>query len=78
MKLYTNVMPFSFGWGKDNKPEFVEVGTTFSAIGADFNGILVKLVSEINKEGVKEEVVPCSINVDLFKLVFKEVEQLAT
>ena len=77
MKLYTNVMPFSFGWGKDNKPEFEEVGTTFAAIGADFNGILVQLVSKLNSDEPKDKIHPCSVSPSLFKLVLKEVDQLS-
>ena len=76
MKLYTNVIPFSFGFGKDGKPEFVKVGTTFAVLGADFNGIIVKLVSDINKSG-DNDILPCSIKPDTFNIAFKEVEHLA-
>ena len=76
MKLYTNVMPFSFMYGKDNMPEFVDVGTTFAVLGADFNGIIVKLVSDINK-GEDSNIFPCSINPTTFNIAFKEIEHLA-
>lgn len=78
MKLYTNIMPFSFKWGKDNKPEFVEVGTTFAVLGADFNGIILKLVSEINDNKDDNNNIVSSINIEVFKVVFKEVEHLTT
>ncbi len=76
MKLYTNVMPYSLGYGKDNKPEFIEVGTTFAVMGADFNGIIIKQVSEVNKSK-DDDTLPCSVNPSIFNVAFKEVEHLA-
>lgn len=78
MKLYTNVIPFCSEWGQDNKPKFIEVGTTFAAVGADFNGIMLERVSDINSGILKDSSMPCSINPTVFNIVFKEVEHLRT
>ena len=77
MKLYTNIMPFSFMWGT-NSPIFIPVGTTFAAIGADMNGIILEQVSELNKEKTDDnEGMPInSVNPEILKVAFKEVEQL--
>lgn len=75
MKLYTNIMPFSFQWG-GNKPLFIPVGTTFAAIGADMQGIMLEQVSDLNKEKAANEVMTVnSVNPEVLKIAFKEVEQ---
>lgn len=76
MKLYTNIMPFSFQWG-GNRPLFIPVGTTFAAIGADMQGIMLEQVSEINKENKDDGAINVnSVNPEVLKIAFKEVEQL--
>lgn len=76
MKLYTNIMPFSFQWG-GNRPLFISVGTTFAAIGADMQGIVLEQVSKINKEKKDDDAITInSVNPEILKIAFKEVEQL--
>lgn len=77
MKLYTNIMPFSFMWGV-KEPIFIPVGTTFAAIGADMQGIMLEQVSELNKEKVDtgNGMAINSVNPEILKVAFKEVEQL--
>jgi hypothetical protein len=75
MKLYTNIMPFSFMWGRD-KPVFIPVGTTFAAIGADLTGVIIEQVSNLNKDKDSEVLNINSVNPDIFKIAFKEVEHL--
>lgn len=76
MKLYTNIMPFSFQWG-GHIPLFIPVGTTFAAIGADMQGIMLEQVSEINKENKDDGAINVnSVNPEVLKIAFKEVEQL--
>ena len=77
MKLYTNIMPFSFKWGV-KEPIFIPVGTTFAAIGADMQGILLEQVSELNKEKPVDDnaMTINSVNPEILKVAFKEVEQL--
>ena len=78
MKLYTNIMPFSFMWGT-KEPIFIPVGTTFAVIGADMQGIMLEQVSELNKEKQEDDKVMAinSVNPEILKVAFKEVEQLA-
>lgn len=73
MKIYTNTIPFSFIW-VDGKPDFLPVGTTFAAIGADSCGVILEQVCKLN-EGKKPESY-LSINPSVFAIAFKEVEQL--
>jgi len=74
MKLYINIMPFSFCWG-GSKPIFLPIGTTFAAVGADMQGIMLEQVSELNKNQEKEGVFS-SINPEMLKIAFKEVDIL--
>ena len=73
MRIYTNTIPFSFNW-VDGKPEFLPVGTTFAAIGADMCGIIIEQVSNLNKGKGPDNYQ--SVNTSVFEIAFKEVEQL--
>jgi hypothetical protein len=75
-KLYTNIMPFCLEWDKDNKPKFIEAGTTFALIGAGHTGLMVKLVRDINTSTSRNLEDPQCIIPDVFNAVFKEVEIL--
>tara|TARA_R110002049_G_scaffold282589_3_gene462440 strand:+ start:1597 stop:1821 length:225 start_codon:yes stop_codon:yes gene_type:complete len=72
MKLYTNTIPFSYQW-IDNKPCFLPVGTTFALVGADSCGLMLELVSELNKGA---DINYQSVNPSIFEAAFKAVEQL--
>ena len=67
-------MPFSFMWGT-KEPIFIPVGTTFAAIGADMNGIMLKEVKKLN-EKTEDDCVINSINPQILEIAFKEVEQV--
>ena len=69
-------MPFRFCWN-GNEPEFIPVGTTFAAIGADMGVIMLKAVNEINDSKASGLNVN-SINPEVLKIAFKEVEQIKT
>ena len=73
MKLYVNTVPFAFGWA-DGEPDFIPVGTTFAAVGADSCGLILKLTNLLNSGDAHPYTQ--SIPPSLLDYVFKEVEQL--
>ena len=67
MSLYTNTQPFSC-ISKDGKPVISSPGTTFKLICYDSFGVHVEVLDE------SREKMSFSINLDVFKTVFKEVD----
>lgn len=63
MSIYTNIKPFSPMHGKDG-PEIMKEGTTFKLLCYDQWGVKLETKSK--------EIV--TVNLDVFNLVFKEVE----
>ena len=77
MKLYVNTIPFRFSFTNNIADDFLPVGTTFVAVGADLNGVVLKLANDVNKNGSKVEQNYQAIHPEMIKLAFKEVEQVA-
>lgn len=67
MSLYTNTKPYSYIFGT-NGPAFLDTGTTFKFLGYDSTGVVLETLGEDKKPTW------LTVNIEVFKTVFKEVD----